>query len=102
MLRRAPRSTLCPYTTLCRSRDRRGRLLDDRGLAVVAAGARDAVVVRVTRVAGDRAEEPASYLHAQDHLVRPPRLGNTGLGADLGPLPPARALRLDLLTPHSY
>src|SRR5256885_9022877 len=39
MIRRPPRSTLFPYTTLFRSRGRHGRVLGRRGVAAVAAGA---------------------------------------------------------------
>src|SRR3712207_7722469 len=61
MIRRPPRSTLFPYTTLFRSRD--GRLHDDRVVARVAQllddalDAREVGVARVERRRVDAAEE---------------------------------------------
>src|SRR5947208_16629569 len=59
MIRRPPRSTLFPYTTLFRSVDRQG------------AGAAAAVVGRegVLALLIDRSEEHTSELQSPDHLV---------------------------------
>src|SRR5689334_23785196 len=66
MIRRPPRSTLFPYTTLFRSHDARGARPDARA-------ARDRRVRRHRRVAGGRArgrsEEHTSELQSQFHLV---------------------------------
>src|SRR5258708_18475330 len=61
MIRRPPRSTLFPYTTLFRSRDSRApraAVLDRRG------GAHGAGLPR-----GRRSEEHTSELQSPDHLV---------------------------------
>src|SRR3712207_7306010 len=76
MIRRPPRSTLFPYTTLFRSRDRGGQLGGqpaDVGLVVVGAhdrrrgyGKRPAVSPGAT---GPRSEEHTSELQSRQYLV---------------------------------
>src|SRR5258708_24671248 len=77
MIRRPPRSTLFPYTTLFRSRDRdvdpgavgndrEGRL---RGLGGVGLRGGDHVVGAGRRRRGVRSEEHTSELQSPDHLV---------------------------------
>src|SRR3712207_7684595 len=94
MIRRPPRSTLFPYTTLFRSRQRQ-RPLDDRGdeagvhrrcekiptgeqgLATVGAetegdarGAEDVhLLLHASRVGGHRSEEHTSELQSRQYLV---------------------------------
>src|SRR2546427_8273424 len=80
MIRRPPRSTLFPYTTLFRSEDHRRRAMTRRaGLLLVAAllaghevaaqadsgAARPSVLVR----AGRRSEEHTSELQSQSNIV---------------------------------
>src|SRR2546430_5057077 len=62
MIRRPPRSTLFPYTTLFRSHDLRHR---------VHAGALDAdgLLVALVHVVLDRSEEHTSELQSQSNLV---------------------------------
>src|SRR5947199_7830625 len=67
MLRRPPRSTLFPYTTLFRSRLRLERL--DRAGAVVAQESREVRIGRGTRIAAQRSEEHTSELQSLRHLV---------------------------------
>src|SRR2546422_5522408 len=82
MIRRPPRSTLFPYTTLFRSRAGPGRALPRAGVpqsvsgpvrarrAVPAGRARGAVVpAEPARVARDRSEEHTSELQSRLHLV---------------------------------
>src|SRR3712207_8883672 len=78
MIRRPPRSTLFPYTTLFRSRDESLRvpgedLPVDAGLVVVAlevAGRDDPDEVRVPLVRlGERSEEHTSELQSRQYLV---------------------------------
>src|SRR2546427_4372299 len=83
MIRRPPRSTLFPYTTLFRSRDRgrdqrlaeRGRLdscdqLVDRGvLQQIAASPGEDRVDHVVVLVRDRSEEHTSELQSQSNLV---------------------------------
>src|SRR2546429_953458 len=59
MIRRPPRSTLFPYTTLFRSRRRRPR---EEGLAALTRG-------RQRRVDDHRSEEHTSELQSRLHLV---------------------------------
>src|SRR5258708_23661279 len=64
MIRRPPRSTLFPYTTLFRSYDAQG--VDHRWARI------DAVVRRLGRAGADdaaRSEEHTSELQSPDHLV---------------------------------
>src|SRR5258708_29836410 len=71
MIRRPPRSTLFPYTTLFRSRDAEaGQIIDmDRAHPVVAAAA-DREDRHVAQQPGDvRSEEHTSELQSPDHLV---------------------------------
>src|SRR5258708_28166051 len=83
MIRRPPRSTLFPYTTLFRSQEAIGRLLEQR-LAVGNASALDVSLARVPlvklqaeladarRVEAEsraRSEEHTSELQSPDHLV---------------------------------
>src|SRR5262245_65097434 len=70
MIRRPPRSTLFPYTTLFRSRDvsdREGSRLADRDIGL------DAMVLEGANVIGDvedhRSEEHTSELQSLRHLV---------------------------------
>src|SRR5258708_15024567 len=76
MIRRPPRSTLFPYTTLFRSDLRDRRQIEDaaHGRAGVAGEIRVPVLARhVLRlrvgVDGDRSEEHTSELQSPDHLV---------------------------------
>src|SRR5258708_30853244 len=83
MIRRPPRSTLFPYTTLFRSREDLADLVEDltddlaeraRGaplaLGGLRLGARQAGPGGARRaVAGDRSEEHTSELQSPDHLV---------------------------------
>src|SRR5438552_7585083 len=83
MIRRPPRSTLFPYTTLFRSEVELGRIVGvDRDLAVVAPalapGGREAVGRAVVVIVGQallqqhlaaRSEEHTSELQSPDHLV---------------------------------
>src|SRR5258708_29271169 len=66
MIRRPPRSTLFPYTTLFRSLAGRAEWLDafDHLLARLGRGAGGQVYV-----AGERSEEHTSELQSPDHLV---------------------------------
>src|SRR5947208_12100639 len=76
MLRRPPRSTLFPYTTLFRSHSQRARSLNNNFTAPPAAvwsavvravmGATGATVVRLLL---RRSEEHTSELQSPDHLV---------------------------------
>src|SRR5689334_24745634 len=74
MLRRPPRSTLFPYTTLFRSRAL-GELLDGIGRADVARVRRHQrqrlqdVLAQQLVAAADRSEEHTSELQSQFHLV---------------------------------
>src|SRR5258708_21169188 len=82
MIRRPPRSTLFPYTTLFRSGRRRrhlggqlARCVGDRGLDILRGGVDIAVEVELHRDAADaepaisRSEEHTSELQSPDHLV---------------------------------
>src|SRR3712207_8139951 len=85
MIRRPPRSTLFPYTTLFRSLAAERDALDEREVHVVvaravelvaaedalAARAADAVAVRVAHGAraGERSEEHTSELQSRQYLV---------------------------------
>src|SRR5258708_31605325 len=72
MIRRPPRSTLFPYTTLFRSRGNRPRRKAVRGGAEVQQHFGDALrVERVERAFLDalRSEEHTSELQSPDHLV---------------------------------
>src|SRR5258708_26557755 len=77
MIRRPPRSTLFPYTTLFRSGQRRlnrGDALDRRRCAVIASAQfriRRAAVCRASgsQSPGARSEEHTSELQSPDHLV---------------------------------
>src|SRR5258708_26129226 len=73
MIRRPPRSTLFPYTTLFRSRERPPEALPHLRRALQAAGRGGAAVPRRDRSAaraGDpRSEEHTSELQSPDHLV---------------------------------
>src|SRR5258708_18059293 len=66
MIRRPPRSTLFPYTTLFRSLERRD--LGGRHLGREP-GARARFVDHVDRLVGQRSEEHTSELQSPDHLV---------------------------------
>src|SRR2546422_6324205 len=65
MIRRPPRSTLFPYTTLFRSLRRRGRRRDHLAGAVRRGLSRR----RVARHHGQRSEEHTSELQSRLHLV---------------------------------
>src|SRR2546429_8718204 len=73
MIRRPPRSTLFPYTTLFRSPSLRRRAVHDPrqicdgGLGVELG--MDVVAARVVREPGDRSEEHTSELQSRLHLV---------------------------------
>src|SRR3712207_7613172 len=85
MIRRPPRSTLFPYTTLFRSRgdgtvllpphrslpDRRGRgdQGQERGTGVTSGRARVATAMRPVRSGGPRSEEHTSELQSRQYLV---------------------------------
>src|SRR5690554_7172457 len=79
MIRRPPRSTLFPYTTLFRSlvevalvADERRRELDDGVAAVVGAAVEARVEERAREVAAQqslRSEEHTSELQSRPHLV---------------------------------
>src|SRR2546422_6841617 len=77
MIRRPPRSTLFPYTTLFRSMDLIGELVTARGrLNQVAAERRDPaiddVAIHISRLSSDlqaRSEEHTSELQSRLHLV---------------------------------
>src|SRR2546430_17052307 len=84
MIRRPPRSTLFPYTTLFRALDRLGEAsalrLAQPGAAVAAhivEGAHDAVLTAH--------DNDALAAHGADHVV--PRLGELGRAADADPTP---------------
>src|SRR2546430_10442333 len=64
MIRRPPRSTLFPYTTLFRSLDAVQRAFLVRFLALALAADRERVAIR-----GDRSEEHTSELQSQSNLV---------------------------------
>src|SRR5438552_11206279 len=71
MIRRPPRSTLFPYTTLFRSR---ARVEDEEGVIAprhfqVAEGDVDIRVERGRHVGAERSEEHTSELQSPDHLV---------------------------------
>src|SRR5260370_17041499 len=66
MIRRPPRSTLFPYTTLFRSTVRRA---DDDGGGPARRGAADAGRARAGRLSGDRSEEHTSELQSHLNLV---------------------------------
>src|SRR2546422_7358010 len=68
MIRRPPRSTLFPYTTLFRSADRRAALLRGGGRAGVGTVGGDEVVVRAVG-SESRSEEHTSELQSRLHLV---------------------------------
>src|SRR2546430_9255762 len=72
MIRRPPRSTLFPYTTLFRSSDRGRRVVPGRGaVAGHTAGARGRtrLVQAARRPPGGRSEEHTSELQSQSNLV---------------------------------
>src|SRR3712207_8546920 len=76
MIRRPPRSTLFPYTTLFRSLLRRGGLGGGRGVrdeehaqAPVASGDDRRVGLRTTQLLPDRSEEHTSELQSRQYLV---------------------------------
>src|SRR5258708_22126318 len=70
MIRRPPRSTLFPYTTLFRSPDRlRGAALDARSDRAAAVPERRCLVRAPVRAARLRSEEHTSELQSPDHLV---------------------------------
>src|SRR2546422_2649145 len=77
MIRRPPRSTLFPYTTLFRSPERRSRPLQDTRGAAVAHLAVGADVIGVLGIGGaaraddelPRSEEHTSELQSRLHLV---------------------------------
>src|SRR5258708_31584017 len=78
MIRRPPRSTLFPYTTLFRSQDLAGvpfgcriELAEEAHLAGHQRGRRNAVAIQhpVACQRGDRSEEHTSELQSPDHLV---------------------------------
>src|SRR5688572_31779787 len=64
MIRRPPRSTLFPYTTLFRSRQERERAQPLRETAAVAGHGRRSAIRRA-----DRSEEHTSELQSQSNLV---------------------------------
>src|SRR3989442_2878202 len=78
MIRRPPRSTLFPYTTLFRSRERRERQQREASRDRDSVGARHAAPLpqrmdpsqdRGRRLAGERSEEHTSELQSRPHLV---------------------------------
>src|SRR2546430_11952399 len=79
MIRRPPRSTLFPYTTLFRSRNDSSRRLFDRGRAVVRLVAENSRVQRSREAerpreapgetCAQRSEEHTSELQSQSNLV---------------------------------
>src|SRR5258708_13575680 len=87
MIRRPPRSTLFPYTTLFRSLDDQHGGLITRQIDVTITGTNDAPVITVQDLIGavtelvtpagnltDTSEEPTTELHPPDHLLFPPPL----------------------------
>src|SRR5258708_18808973 len=70
MIRRPPRSTLFPYTTLFRSAGRRGRGMSRWRLTVCAqAWAAAWFSGAFMGISGQRSEEHTSELQSPDHLV---------------------------------
>src|SRR5437588_7793946 len=70
MIRRPPRSTLFPYTTLFRSGDRAAAGVERRGEPVVSRGPIEAVLHVVYRPATyNRSEEHTSELQSHSDLV---------------------------------
>src|SRR3712207_7205776 len=71
MIRRPPRSTLFPYTTLFRSRRHRraGRAVGAGGQAPRQRGRRDRRLPRAQRRARRRSEEHTSELQSRQYLV---------------------------------
>src|SRR5947208_10304356 len=71
MIRRPPRSTLFPYTTLFRSRSGRKTLPDAPELSPTAARRRRGVLLCYTAISANaaRSEEHTSELQSPDHLV---------------------------------
>src|SRR5438093_6710846 len=66
MIRRPPRSTLFPYTTLFRSRDTSGELTKKNGLCVVAPMSR---TTPASTSGSSRSEEHTSELQSLTNLV---------------------------------
>src|SRR2546430_3171533 len=69
MIRRPPRSTLFPYTTLFRSDDARAARDAPRGEYTQAVQRRSAHLDQWRLSAGDRSEEHTSELQSQSNLV---------------------------------
>src|SRR5258708_27680631 len=72
MIRRPPRSTLFPYTTLFRSLQDAGDEVARVAVGEHRAGVHDALATRVEpqcRARRDRSEEHTSELQSPDHLV---------------------------------
>src|SRR5689334_24688656 len=73
MIRRPPRSTLFPYTTLFRSRDQRSRMVAARGVICEPVHDRGVEIDGEALLAGwfrhGRSEEHTSELQSQFHLV---------------------------------
>src|SRR3990167_10322094 len=80
MIRRPPRSTLFPYTTLFRSCDPKDAVWTDEALAV------EAVVSDLVR---ERSEEHTSELQSQSNLVCRPLLEKTPQSRHARPHPAA-------------
>src|SRR5258708_28687399 len=70
MIRRPPRSTLFPYTTLFRSEERLARLQRNRGIGTVGEKHHDlAGPILDLENRAERSEEHTSELQSPDHLV---------------------------------
>src|SRR2546430_4406171 len=69
MIRRPPRSTLFPYTTLFRSCFKRNALTAARMDAPVASPSSTRIILRPSVGAGSRSEEHTSELQSQSNLV---------------------------------
>src|SRR2546427_4114373 len=70
MIRRPPRSTLFPYTTLFRSVKRRGQLIAEKSLGRWNCGATTRSIVRdCDPLRAPRSEEHTSELQSQSNLV---------------------------------
>src|SRR3712207_8357476 len=69
MIRRPPRSTLFPYTTLFRSNTPEGIRYDERGLVPVVAQDSRTGEVLMLAYANERSEEHTSELQSRQYLV---------------------------------
>src|SRR2546430_7593740 len=91
MIRRPPRSTLFPYTTLFRSADEQRRI--EAAVDALDHGAR-------LRVTGERSEEHTSELQSQSNLVCRLLLEKKKAPSPLGPDPVTHPLAVALPVPR--